>query len=116
VKIEDFGTPLVTVRATTTEGWDRLVAELTAVTPKGQQIVVSAGAVATRPGTRTYTFPLLPQITMIPAGSRLSVSFGSSTAGTPAGLLYLQFEPQGAPTLTIDKGVLRLPVMIRPVS
>ena len=116
VKIENFGAPLVTVRATTTAGWDHLVAELTAVTPKGQQLVVSAGAVATKPGTRTYTFPLLSQITAIPVGSRLSVTFGSSTSGTPAGLLYLDFEPQGTPTLTIDKGVLRLAAMIRPVS
>ena len=61
-KIENFGSPVVTVRATTTPGWDRLVAVLTATTPTGKEIVVSAGAVATRPGTRTYTFPLFAQI------------------------------------------------------
>jgi hypothetical protein len=114
--IEDFGSPVVTVRATTTTGWDHLVAEVLATTPKGKQIVVSAGAVATRPGTRTYTFPLLSQVTMIPAGSQLQVIFGSSTSGTPADFLYLDSPPAGAPTLTITNGVVRLSAMIRAVS
>ena len=81
MKIEDFGSPVVVVRATTTTGWDHLVAVLTATTPTGKQIVVSAGAVPTRPGTRTCTIPLFSQITAIPVGSRLEVTFGSSTAG-----------------------------------
>jgi pimeloyl-ACP methyl ester carboxylesterase len=115
-KIEDFGSPVVVVRAATTAGWDRLVALLTATTPTGKQIVVSAGAIATRPGTRTYSIPLFSQITAIPAGSQLQVTFGSSTAGTGAGLLYLDFPPNGAPRLTVTNGVLRLSTMIRPVS
>jgi pimeloyl-ACP methyl ester carboxylesterase len=115
-KIEDFGSPVVVVRAATTAGWDRLVALLTATTPTGKQIVVSAGAIATRPGTRTYSIPLLAQVTAIPVGSRLQVTFGSSTAGTAAGLLYLEFPPAGTPTLTVTNGVLRLSAMIRPVS
>jgi predicted acyl esterase len=115
-KVEDFGSPVVVVRATTSAGWDRLVAVLTATTPKGNQIVVSAGATATRPGSRTYTFPLLSQITAIPAGSRLQVTFGSSTAGTAAGTLYLDSSPAGTPSLTVANGVLRLSTMIRPVS
>jgi pimeloyl-ACP methyl ester carboxylesterase len=115
-KIEDFGSPVVVVRATTTAGWDRLVALLTATTPTGKQIVVSAGAIATRPGTRTYSIPLFSQITALPAGSRLQVTFGSSTTGTAAGLLYLDFPPVGTPALTVTNGVLRLSAMIRPVS
>jgi pimeloyl-ACP methyl ester carboxylesterase len=115
-KVENFGSPVVTVRATTTAGWDHLVALLTATTPTGRQIVVSAGAIATRPGTRTYSIPLFSQITAIPADSRLQVTFGSSTAGTPADPLYLDFPPVGSPTLTITNGVVRLSAMIRPVS
>ena len=116
MKIEDFGSPVVVVRATTTTGWDHLVVVLTATTPTGKQIVVSAGAIPTRPGTRTYTIPLFSQITAIPVGSRLEVTFGSSTAGTAAGPLYLAFPPTGSPTLTVANGVVRLAAMIRPVS
>jgi hypothetical protein len=115
-KIENFGSPVVTVRATTTPGWDRLVAVLTATTPKGNEIAVSAGAVATRPGTRTYTFPLFSQIALIPADSQLQVTFASSTAGTEADPVYLQTPPTGTPLLTVTQGVLRLSAMIRPVS
>jgi pimeloyl-ACP methyl ester carboxylesterase len=115
-KLEDFGSPVVVVRATTTAGWDHLVAVLTATTPTGKQIVVSAGAIPTTSGTRTYTIPLLSQITTIPAGSRLAVTFGSSTAGTSADPLYLAFPPTGSPTLTIANGVVRISAMIRPVS
>ncbi len=115
-KIENFGSPVVTVRATTTPGWDRLVAVLTATTPKGNEIAVSAGAVATRPGTRTYTFPLFAQIALIPADSQLQVTFASSTAGTEADSVYLQTPPTGTPLLTVTQGVLRLSAMIRPVS
>lgn len=114
--VENFGAPVVTVRATTTPGWDHLVAVLTATTPKGAEIVVSAGAIPTKPGARTYSIPLFSQITAIPAGSRLQVTFGSSTTGTDAGPLYLDFPPTGSPTLTVANGVLRLSAMIRPVS
>jgi pimeloyl-ACP methyl ester carboxylesterase len=115
-KVENFGSPVVTVRAATSAGWDHLVALLTATTPTGKQIVVSAGAIATRPGTRTYSIALFPQITAIPADSQLQVTFGSSTAGTAAGLLYLDFPPAGTPSLTVTQGVLRLSAMIRPIS
>jgi pimeloyl-ACP methyl ester carboxylesterase len=115
-KIEDFGSPVVVVQAETTVGWDHLVAVLTATTPTGKQIVVSAGAIATKLGAHTYSIPLLSQITAIPAGSRLQVTFGSSTTGTAAGLLYLDFPTVGTPSLTIANGVVRLSAMIRTVS
>src|SRR2546421_5567653 len=51
---------------------------------------------------------LLSQITAIPADSRLQVTFGSSSSGTLAGLLYLDFPPVGSPALTVTNGVLRL--------
>ncbi len=115
-KLEDFGSPAVTVTATATGGWSRLVAELTATTPAGSTIVVSAGGVPTRPGTRTYVIRMLSQVTSIPADSRLSVTFGSSTSNTPAGLLYLDLPAAGAPKLTIGKASVNLPVLLKPVS
>jgi pimeloyl-ACP methyl ester carboxylesterase len=115
-KIEDFGAPVVTVRATAAGGWSRLVALLTATTPAGAQIVVSAGGVPTTAGTRTYSIRLISQVTAIPADSRLTVTFASSTSGTPAGLLYLDLPTAGAPKLTVGAGSLRLPVLVKPVS
>jgi hypothetical protein len=115
-KVETFGSPTATVTATASGGWDHLVAELVAKTATGKTIVVSGGAVPTRPGKRTYTIRMLAQVTAIPARSTLSVIFGSSTSNTPAGLLYLDLPLQGAPKLTIGRATLNLPVLRKPVS
>lgn len=115
-KFETFGAPVVTVTATASGGWDHLVATLVATTPNGTQIVVSGGAVPTAAGKRTYTIRMLSQVTVIPARSRLSVTFGSSTSNTPAGLLYLDFPLAGAPKLTIGAASLKLPLLYRTVS
>ena len=114
--LEDFGAPLITVKATATGGWSRLVALLTATTPAGKQIVVSGGGVPTSPGTRTYTIKLIAQVTSIPAGSKLIVTFGSSTSGTAGGLLYLDLPTAGSPKLTVATATLHLPVLVKPVS
>jgi hypothetical protein len=115
-RLEDFGAPAVTVAATAAGGWSRLVALLTATTPAGNTIVVSGGGVPTSPGTRTYSIRLISQVTAIPAGSRLAVTFGSSTSGTAGGLLYLDLPTAGSPTLTIGRASLKLPVLTKPVS
>ena len=59
---------------------------------------------------------MLSQVTAIPAGSTLSVIFGSSTSNTPAGLLYLDLPLAGSPKLTIGAATLKLPVLQKPVS
>jgi pimeloyl-ACP methyl ester carboxylesterase len=115
-RLEDFGAPVVTVNATATGGWSRLVALLTAVTPAGKTIVVSGGGVPTSAGTHRYSIRLISQVTAIPARSRLSVTFGSSTSGTPGGLLYLDLPTTGAPKLTVGVASLKLPVLLKPVS
>ena len=46
--LEIFGSPTVTVPIAASGGWSRLVAVLTARTPGGKEIVVSAGGVPTR--------------------------------------------------------------------
>lgn len=114
--VEDFGAPVVSVTATATGGWSRLVALLTAVTPSGRTIVVSGGGIHTSPGTRTYAIRLISQVTSIPADSRLAVTFGSSTSGTAGGLLYLDLPTAGAPKLTVGAASLKLPLLVRPVS
>ena len=114
--VEDFGAPIVTVKATAAGGWSRLVALLTAVTPTSKQIVVSGGGVPTSAGTHTYAIRLISQVTSIPAGSKLVVTFGSSTSGTPGGLLYLDLPTAGSPKLTIGSATLDLPVLVKPVS
>jgi len=114
--VEDFGAPVVTVKATATGDWSRLVALLTATTPTGRTIVVSAGGVPTLPGTRRYAIRLISQVTAIPTGSRLAVTFGSSTSGTAGGPLYLELPAAGSPRLTIRGASLRLPVLAKPVS
>ena len=115
-KLEDIGTPVVQVRATSTGGWSRLVAELVATTAPAKQIVVSGGAVRTSDGTHTYSFHLMSQITAIPAGSRLSVIFGSNTSSTPAGLLYLDLPTSARRRLTDRCGRRPAPLLRKPVS
>ena len=69
--IEVFGRPAVKVTATAAGGWARLVAVLTARTPAGKEIIVSAGGVPTTPGRRTYTIRMIDQATFVPKGSPL---------------------------------------------
>jgi hypothetical protein len=56
------------------------------------------------------------ETTAIPAGSRLSITFGSSTSGTAGGLLDLDLQADGASRLTIGAASLTLPVLVKPVS
>ena len=111
--VEDFGAPVVTVKATATGDWSRLVALLTATTPTGRTIVVSAGGVPTLPGTRRYAIRLISQVTAIPTGSTACIPYRYSR-----GLLrlYLELPAAGSPRLTIRGASLRLPVLAKPVS
>jgi pimeloyl-ACP methyl ester carboxylesterase len=108
-----FGAPAVTVKATASAGWSRLVAVLTAKTKSGQTIVISGGGVPTRPGTHTYTIRLISQMTLVPRGAKVSLTFGSSSlAQDPADLLYLQLPiPEGA-RLTLFPQSIRMAASI----
>ena len=98
-----FGVPTVIVTATASGGWSRLVAILTAKTKAGNTIVVSGGGVPTRPGKHTYTIRMISQMTFIPAGANLSLTFGSSSlAQDPADLLYLLLPMPSNARLTIS--------------
>jgi predicted acyl esterase len=116
---ETFGHGLVSVKASTPTGWSHLVAVLSAVTPSGEEIVVSQGGVPTttlRSTARSLTIRLLSQATTIPRGSRFRLTLaGVSTAQNPSNLLYLA-GPQGSSRLTAGEAKLVLPVLRRPVS
>jgi fermentation-respiration switch protein FrsA (DUF1100 family) len=110
IRGEIFGAPTVTVRATATGGWSRLVAVLSARTPQGREIVVSAGGTPTQPGTRKYAFRMVEQATVIPQGSRLVLTMAdSSLAQSPANLLYLKLPTPARARLTVSNVVLETP-------
>jgi ABC-2 type transport system ATP-binding protein len=116
--IEVFGSPRVRVGAVTAVGgWSRLVAVLSARTPRGTEIVVAGGGVPTRPGTRTYTISLSSQATFVPRGSRLRLTLGaSSLVQSPANLLYLDLPMAAGATLRVGATRLTMPVLAAPVS
>lgn len=115
--LETFGTSVVNVRATSLGGWSRLVATLTATTPKGQEIVVSAGGTRTQPGRRAYAIKLLSQATLIPARSRLRLVLAGDTSKQAAGnLLYLDLPMTRGARVTVGAADLRLRVLRKPVS
>jgi predicted acyl esterase len=115
-RTDTFGEGVVRLTATATGGWSRVVVALTAVTPAGQEIVVSVGGVAARPGRQTYSIRLLSDSTALPAGSRLRLAVGDSTAGTPAGLVYLDLPCPAQARLVVGRATLTLPVLTRPIS
>ena len=115
--LEQFGPPRVRVTGTG-HGWPHLVAVLSALTPRGDEIVVSAGGAPTRfgRGPRSVTIELLGTVTAIPSGSRLRLTLAAtSLAQHPANLLYLAGVPVAA-RLTVTRAALALPVLRRPVS
>jgi predicted acyl esterase len=115
--IEIFGSPTVDVPVASSGGWSRLVAVLTATTRQRREILVSAGGVPTRSGSRKATIRLLNQATFVPAGSRLTLTLASSsTAQSSANLLYLDLPMAAKARVRIGTAVLRLPGLRAPVT
>jgi predicted acyl esterase len=116
--IEVFGSPTVRVPVAASGGWSRLVAVLTARTPQGKEILVSAGGIPTRSGSRTVTIRLFSQATFIPRRSRLTLTLASSsTAQASSNLLYLDVPPLPASArVRIGTAVLALPGLRVPVT
>jgi predicted acyl esterase len=117
--IETFGSATVSVTASTTTSWPHLVAVLSARTPAGQEIVVSAGGVKTaslRSTARTLRIRLLSTAVPVPRGSRLRITLAAtSQAQSSANLLYLQSAPAGS-RITIRQVSLSLSLLRNPVS
>jgi predicted acyl esterase len=116
---ETFGAPLAAIKVASTTRWPHLVAVLSALTPRGEEIVVSQGGTPTpalSARSRLVTIKLLSQATTIPRGSRLRLTIaGASTAQHPGNLLY----PLSVPTTArafIGEATLVLPVLKKPIS
>jgi predicted acyl esterase len=115
--IEVFGSPTVQATIAASGGWSRLVAVLTARTPQGNEIVVSAGGVPTKAGARTVTIRLIDQATYLPKGTRLTLTLASSsTAQSASNLLYLDLPMPPAARLRVGNVVLKLPGLRSPVT
>ena len=115
--IEVYGTPTVQTSIAASGGWSRLVAVLTARTPAGREIVVSAGGVPTKPGAQKVTVQLVNQATYVPRGSRLTLTLASSsTAQSPANLLYLDLPMALTARARVGTAVLKLPGLRTPVT
>jgi len=115
--IEVFGSPTVRLSAAASGGWSRLVAVLSARTPRGQEIVVSAGGVPTKNGARKVVIRLINQATYIPKGSRLRLTLASaSTAQSSSNLLYLDLPMAASARVRVGPAVLELPVLRTPVT
>jgi predicted acyl esterase len=115
--IEIFGSPTVEVSVAPSGRWSRLVAVLTAKTPKGGEILVSAGGVPTKAGARKVTIQLIDQATYIPQGSRLQLTLASSsTAQSSGNLLYLDLPMPSTARVRVGTAVLKLPGLRTPVT
>jgi predicted acyl esterase len=116
---ETFGAALVSVPASSTTRWPHLVAVLSAVTPQGPELVISAGGTQTptlSARQRMVTIRLLSQVTTIPRGSRLRLTIaGTSTAQATDNVLYPVPVPSES---SISLGQVRviLPTLKRPIS
>lgn len=115
--IEVFGSPTVEATIAASGGWSRLVAVLTARTPQGNEIVVSAGGVPTRNGIQKLTIRLIDQATFVPKGSRLTLTLASSsTAQASSNLLYLDLPMPATARVRVGTAVLKLPGLRTPVT
>ena len=118
-RIETFGAATVRVPAKLSGGWSRLVAVLSAKTPRGKVIVVSEGGVNTvgKKGARWLTIRLLNTATLVPRGSKLTLTLASSSmAQNPGNLLYLDLPMPSTARITLGPAQLTLPVLRSPVS
>jgi predicted acyl esterase len=115
---ETFGSPIVTVSASTTTQAKQLVAVVEAVPPKGKTTIVSEGGTLLPKASKSWTlsFPLLSDTALLRPGTKLRVTLSwTSTAQSPANALYLTGVPDGS-SLTIKTVRLTLPVLTIRVS
>jgi esterase/lipase len=117
-KLETFGGGTVTLTARF-RAWPRLVAVVTATTRSGQEIVVTEGGINTRglSGKHRLSIRLISQATVIPRGSRLTLTLAStSVAQDAANLLYLNLPMPRNARLSVGPVKVSLPVLKTPIS
>ena len=116
---ETFGGGLVGVSASSSTRWPHLVAVLSALTPRGDEIVVATGATQTpmlSASSKQITIRLPSEATKIPRGSRLRLTIaGASTAQRADNLLYPLTIPSDA-RVSLGEIKVMLPVLRRPIS
>ena len=115
---ETFGPPVLKVSLASSTGWPHVVAVLSARTPRGTEIVVSAGGarVKLRPRPKRVTIRMISQVTAVPKGSRLRLTIAAtSTAQNPGNLLYLTGVPRTA-QLDVGPATMTVPLLAKPVS
>ncbi len=116
--VETFGSGRVRVTAKVSGGWSRLVAVLTA-SRRGKVTIISEGGVNTAglSGKHTFTIRLLDDATLIPRGSKLTLTLASSSlAQNPGNLLYLNLPMPSRAKVALGPARLGLPVLRAPVS
>jgi X-Pro dipeptidyl-peptidase (S15 family) len=117
--LETFGSGRIKLKVTLSGGWKRLVAVLTATTPRHKTIVVGEGGINTMAmtGGHRLAIRLNSDATLIPKGSRLTITFASnSQAQDPNNLLYLDLPQPPAATIKLGPARLDLPVLRKPIS
>jgi predicted acyl esterase len=117
-RLETFGAPVLRVSLASSTGWPHVVAVLSALTPRGGEIVVSAGGARTRLGHRPklVRIRMISQATNVPRGSRLRLTIAAtSTAQSSGNLLYISGVPRSA-RLSVGAARLRVPVLAKPIS
>jgi predicted acyl esterase len=116
-RTETFGAPVLRVALASPNGWPQVVAVLSAFTPGGKEIVVSAGGARVRLGSRPkqIRIRLISQLTGVPKGSRLRLTVAAtSTAQSPGNLLYLSSIPRSS-RLTVGPARLTVPLLAKPI-
>ena len=117
-RLETFGSPTLRVALSSPNGWPHVVVVLSAVTPQGKEIVVSSGGARVRLGRKPkqVAIRLISQLTNVPPRSRLRLTVAAtSTAQSPANLLYLSGVPRSA-RLVVGPARLTLPLLTKPIS
>ena len=117
-KLEVFGAPVVTVKASTRSQAKQLTAVVEAVAPGGAATIVSEGGtlLPTRGKAWTVSFPLISDTALIARGSKLRVTLSwTTTAQNPLNLLYLTGVPDGS-SLTIKSARITLPLLKTGIS
>jgi hypothetical protein len=107
------------VKAKLSGGWSRVVAVLTAKPRRGKTIVVSEGGINTSgmSGTHTLTIRMIDDATVIPRGSKLTLTLASSSlAQDPNNLLYLDPTMPAGARISLGSAQLTMPVLRTPIS
>ena len=115
---ETFGAPVLRVSLASPNGWPQVVAVLSAFTPQGKELVVSAGGARVHLGAKPkrVKIRLISQLTAIPKSSRLRLTIAAtSTAQSSGNLLYFTGIPPSK-RLVVGPASLSVPVLAKPIS